>query len=279
MIVDGLFIGYKILRIEKYIQPVKIIQCFNCQKFGHVATNCKATETICVKCSGNHKVKDCVETTTKCANCRKEHASSYGGCPYKQAQIKEKQDKINSKATSASRSYSSVVSQNNVNSVGEALKNIEKNIENKLNIINKTIQDRLDEVEKTLIKSIDDKINSTLERKSNIMIRSIEEKINTEMQSIQVIQEEIITNKTNNLRIALVTETNIVFYMIDVFRLVSISIKNFKFVFISYYNPPQCHFSAQRLMQIQKKFEKLIICGDFNAKTMNLGCKNNNTKW
>jgi hypothetical protein len=148
MISDGIFIGYKRVRIEKYVQPVNIIQCFKCQKFGHVASNCKATESTCVKCSGHHKIKDCKETVLKCANCGKEHASSYGGCPFKQAQIKDKTEKINNKTTSILRSYSSVLNlslnQNKVNTFEEVLKNIEEKIEK----ISTNINERLDNIEK-----------------------------------------------------------------------------------------------------------------------------------
>jgi hypothetical protein len=38
LINDGLLLWYNKFKVEKYIQPIKPIQCFNCQKFGHFWT-------------------------------------------------------------------------------------------------------------------------------------------------------------------------------------------------------------------------------------------------
>jgi exonuclease III len=57
---------------------------------------------------------------------------------------------------------------------------------------------------------------------------------------------------------------------------INIFIKNTELTFLSYYNPPQCHLNIESLTEIQKKYEKLIICGDLNAKSANLGCNNDN---
>jgi exonuclease III len=56
-----------------------------------------------------------------------------------------------------------------------------------------------------------------------------------------------------------------------------VHLNNFKFVFVSYYNPPQHQLNAHKITELQKKYKNLIMCGDLNAKSTNLGCKNNNT--
>ncbi len=223
---EGLFIGYKRLRIEKYVQPISIIQCFNCQKFGYYASNCKATDLICVKCSGQHKVKECKESTIKCANCGNEHTSSYGGCPFKQAQIKDKTDKINSKATSVLRSYSSILNQNKASNLEEVLKKIDE----KIDIIYTSIKDRFDEIENKLSKSINDKINKTIEAKTDEIMKQAEEKINSALNSSEKSKEKSIATKMNILKTDVMKEINKgleledlkqqqVFYLIDIFRL------------------------------------------------------------
>ena len=58
---------------------------------------------------------------------------------------------------------------------------------------------------------------------------------------------------------------------------VNIFIKNVELLCLSYYNPPQCQLNVQKLTEIQKNYKNIIICGDLNAKNVNLGCKNNNS--
>ncbi|KAG5884055.1 hypothetical protein JTB14_037460 [Gonioctena quinquepunctata] len=61
----------------------RIGQCYNCQKFGHSAYNCKA-EPVCRHCAGNHESrahdKDDVGPN-KCSNCEGPHKSNFQGCP------------------------------------------------------------------------------------------------------------------------------------------------------------------------------------------------------
>lgn len=63
-----------------------VTQCFRCQRFGHVATNCRMTP-ICVKCDKSHEMGQCSRTPNAasppyCANCLKfGHPASFKGCP------------------------------------------------------------------------------------------------------------------------------------------------------------------------------------------------------
>ena len=72
-----LILGEK-YQVHQYIpEPV---MCFNCQRLGHRAINCKGKQ-FCAKCSDNHRADECESSTKKCPNCLGSHSSSYRGCP------------------------------------------------------------------------------------------------------------------------------------------------------------------------------------------------------
>lgn len=61
------------------------VQCFRCQRHGHVAKYCRG-EQRCKVCAGQHSYKECSSRQEpRCANCGGQHAASYGGCPRKKA--------------------------------------------------------------------------------------------------------------------------------------------------------------------------------------------------
>ena len=98
IIASGIRIDYVKYRAEKYIQQVKPIQCFNCQKFGHFSSSCDYKSATCVKCGGKHKIADCTSQLVKCANCNGKHTSSYGGCKVYQKHQKEKIETVKKKS-------------------------------------------------------------------------------------------------------------------------------------------------------------------------------------
>lgn len=57
---------------------VRILQCYKCLSFGHVAKNCKSDPT-CGHCSEGHEMKDCKkkDLPPKCGNCVKGQGSSH----------------------------------------------------------------------------------------------------------------------------------------------------------------------------------------------------------
>lgn len=59
------------------------IQCRNCQRWGHSASNC-GHKYRCVKCSGEHEVGECPRTNREglptCINCGGSHAANHRGC-------------------------------------------------------------------------------------------------------------------------------------------------------------------------------------------------------
>lgn len=61
------------LDTKKVYEHIDIIQCFNCQRFGHVAASCKI-DPCCKFCAGDHQSKLCGEKEIyKCANCAREN--------------------------------------------------------------------------------------------------------------------------------------------------------------------------------------------------------------
>ena len=90
-------IGYQRYSIRTYVPNPW--QCFNCQRFGHNASDCKS-KPKCLFCSDNHKSQSCPyrtdqdrvsDSSLKCANCSGNHAANYGGCTMmKEAKTVEK---------------------------------------------------------------------------------------------------------------------------------------------------------------------------------------------
>ena len=82
----GVKIGYSYYRVSPYVRAP--LQCYNCQRMGHTAANCKSL-TRCMLCGSNHKKQDCTmedSTLYKCANCQGNHRSNDPVCAqYRQA--------------------------------------------------------------------------------------------------------------------------------------------------------------------------------------------------
>ena len=59
-------------------------QCFNCQKFGHMARTCRKETQTCRYCAGSHPSSQCKgdrQLTLKCANFGEGHATTSRACP------------------------------------------------------------------------------------------------------------------------------------------------------------------------------------------------------
>lgn len=72
------------LKVEKARKSSRPLQCFRCQRLGHVAANCHCPAR-CVFCSESHEVKDCPAKLVQgqkptCVLCGENHVASYGGC-------------------------------------------------------------------------------------------------------------------------------------------------------------------------------------------------------
>ena len=68
-----------ILKYRVKLFVPKPIQCYNCQQFSHVATNCKR-DKACVKCSLRHEGQ-CNTDTAVCVNCKGPHQTKSQDCP------------------------------------------------------------------------------------------------------------------------------------------------------------------------------------------------------
>ena len=88
--------------IESYRRETQVKQCYRCQRFGHIALDCKNKHKKCGRCDGEtHQKRDCTASVPKCANCFGPHASSDRSCPEFQEIIKmldQRQDRQVSRA-------------------------------------------------------------------------------------------------------------------------------------------------------------------------------------
>ena len=88
--------------------PISIMQCYNCQCFGHSAKTCRSKQK-CLICGENHSHKGCPSRESRkptSANCKGPQVASHKGCPeYKKQAFRQH-------LVSNQKSYASVVSQN-----------------------------------------------------------------------------------------------------------------------------------------------------------------------
>ena len=111
------FFGYLRYSVKLFIPNP--IRCFKCQRYGHIAKNCRSV-VRCGKCGQNHDIKECsAEKQEKCCNCQGDHKASSRDCAfYKEAQsivkVKTEQRITYSEAVKQVRSNSGT---NNVNSL------------------------------------------------------------------------------------------------------------------------------------------------------------------
>ena len=97
-----------VYNVEEFRAPTSVMQCYNCQCFGHSAKTCGSKQK-CLICGENHLHEACPSRESRkptCPNCNGPHVASYKECPeYKNQAFR--QHVVNNK-----KSYASVVSQN-----------------------------------------------------------------------------------------------------------------------------------------------------------------------
>ncbi|XP_020297161.1 uncharacterized protein LOC109861773 [Pseudomyrmex gracilis] len=70
-----IYLRYSACRFADY---VRVLQCYNCLAFGHLAKNC-GLKTTCGYCGGEHQMRDCDRRVTlKCGNCLRSKQFSTG---------------------------------------------------------------------------------------------------------------------------------------------------------------------------------------------------------
>ena len=79
-------IGNVIFRARPYELRPRLIQCYNCNKFNHIARNCTAMSRTCSFCSESHHENECniksqqLESQYKCSNCSGNHSAMSKEC-------------------------------------------------------------------------------------------------------------------------------------------------------------------------------------------------------
>lgn len=81
-------IHYVRCSVEPYIQ--RVVQCYNCLRFGHIGKQCRSTVRCC-NCGNNHSEHQCPPSTPpQCVNCDKDHKSNDKKCNVYLAQVEIK---------------------------------------------------------------------------------------------------------------------------------------------------------------------------------------------
>ena len=94
LIQNGILLGNRKFPVVAAKKQTRVLQCYNCQAFGHHSTDCK-DQTYCGKCSGKHKTRECTFTKTHCANCQKSHPTYSTTCQvFQQELTKQKQKQL-----------------------------------------------------------------------------------------------------------------------------------------------------------------------------------------
>ncbi|XP_060843818.1 uncharacterized protein LOC132923859, partial [Rhopalosiphum padi] len=84
----SVYIGYSACRVKEFLD---VSICYRCQKYGHIAAKCRATEMVCSYCAETgHKVEECKNKykPPKCANCGEAYTSHHKACSMKVTKIR-----------------------------------------------------------------------------------------------------------------------------------------------------------------------------------------------
>ena len=99
-----------VFKAEEFRAPTSVMQCHNCQSFGHSAKTCRSKQK-CLICGESHSHKGCLSRELRkptCTNCKGPHVASYKGCPEYKKQAFRQHVVSNQK----SYAYASVLHQN-----------------------------------------------------------------------------------------------------------------------------------------------------------------------
>jgi hypothetical protein len=88
---EGLVWQGELFQCERYERQCRLKQCFKCQKYGHIGTQCKAT-TACGYCAQEHNSRDCPlkadrTATRKCAACGGAHEAWNQNCRIRKEEL------------------------------------------------------------------------------------------------------------------------------------------------------------------------------------------------
>ncbi|KAI1002474.1 hypothetical protein K3495_g5724 [Podosphaera aphanis] len=81
----GIMWRFELRATELFRSGFQAMQCFNCQRYRHIAKMCTA-EAKCGKCVGGHNTRECSgKQEVRCSNCGKKHTSWDQSCPVRLA--------------------------------------------------------------------------------------------------------------------------------------------------------------------------------------------------
>ena len=91
MIDEGLIWQGEAFQCERYDRQCRLKQCYKCQRYGHIGTQCKAN-TACGYCAKAHNSKDCPDKSDKsatrnCVVCRGAHEAWNNRCPARKEEL------------------------------------------------------------------------------------------------------------------------------------------------------------------------------------------------
>ncbi|KAI1003133.1 hypothetical protein K3495_g5079 [Podosphaera aphanis] len=81
----GIMWRFELRATELLRSGFRAMQCFNCQRYGHIAKMC-TPEAKCGKCAGGHNTRECSgKQEVRCSNYGKKHTSWDQSCPVRLA--------------------------------------------------------------------------------------------------------------------------------------------------------------------------------------------------
>lgn len=88
---EGLIWQGEVFQCELYNRSCRLRQCFGCQGYGHIGTQCKAT-TRCGYCAQEHASRECPvksdrSVLRKCANCKGQHEAWSNQCAIRKEEM------------------------------------------------------------------------------------------------------------------------------------------------------------------------------------------------
>jgi hypothetical protein len=88
---EGLIWQGEAFQCERYDRQCRLKQCYKCQKYGHIGTQCRAN-TACGYCAEAHNSKDCPtkvdkSAMRKCAVCKGAHEAWNNRCPVRKTEL------------------------------------------------------------------------------------------------------------------------------------------------------------------------------------------------
>ncbi|XP_059813909.1 uncharacterized protein LOC132385715 [Hypanus sabinus] len=93
------FLGFMSYPVRVYVPNP--LRCYNCQRFGHIAKNCKR-QRRCARCGDVHEYGKCgTGVQPKCCNCGGAHNVAYSGCEVMRREIKIQEIRVKRKITYA----------------------------------------------------------------------------------------------------------------------------------------------------------------------------------